>query len=94
MKTTKIQYFLWKIIDSDDVIMYAPLNATSERIPYYHKGDNSSSFDKREYRSLTALEDALKRHSYHLVCSLLLPSDHTNEDLTVYYTTIKKKFSL
>ena len=94
MKTTKIQYFLWKTIDRDDVIMYAPLNATSEGTPYYNKNSNSSSFSKFTNNSLTGIEDALKRHSYHFICSLLIPSDHTSEDLSEYYTTIKKKFSL
>ena len=94
MKTTKIQYFLWKTIDRDDVIMYAPLNATSEGTPYYYKNDSSSSFNKNTYRSLTGIEDALKRNGYHFICSLLTPSDHTREDLIEYYTTIKKKFSL
>lgn len=94
MKTTKIQYFLWKRIGNDDVVMYAPLNATSESIQYYDKNSNSSSFGRCTSKSLTALEDALKRYNYHLICSLLIPSDHTSEDLIEYYTTIKKKFSL
>ena len=94
MKTTKIQYFLWKRMSCDDVVMYAPLNATSEGTPYYNKTNSSSSFGEYTYSSLTALEDALKRHSYHFICSLLTPSDHTSEDLIEYYTTIKKKFFL
>ena len=94
MKTTKTQYFLWKRIGSDDVVMYAPLDATSESTPYYEKMNSSSSFGKCTSKSLTALENALKRHSYHFICKLLIPSDHTSEDLIEYYTTIKKKFSL
>ena len=94
MKTTKIQYLLWKRIDNDSAVMYAPLNTTSESTPYYDKNNNSSSFGRCTSKSLTALEDALKRQSYHFICKLLIPSDHTSEDLIEYYTTIKKKFSL
>lgn len=94
MKTTKIQYFLWKGIGSDMAVMYAPSNATSEDMPYYSKNDESSNFYKHSWRSLTDLEAALKRNDYHFICSLLIPSDHTNEDLAKYYAAIKKNLSL
>lgn len=94
MKTKKIEYFLWKSIGSDDVIIYAPSNATSESMPYYSKNNGSSNFYKFSWKSLTDLEAALKRNGYHFICSLLIPSDHTNEDLARYYATIKKNLSL
>lgn len=94
MKTTKVQYFLWKKGSSDDVIIYSPSKATPDCIPYYAKNHSSTSFSKFTWRSLTAFEATLKRSYYHFTCSLLLPSDHTREDLIEYYTTIKKKLSL
>lgn len=94
MKTTKVQYFLWKRGGSDDIVMYTPSDANPDCIPYYAKNHSSTSFNKFTWKSLTAFEDALKRHNYNFICSLLIPSDHTREDLTVHYTTIKKKLSL
>ena len=94
MRTTKIQYFLWKRRNSDDVVMYTPSKANPDCIPYYSKNDGSNNFHKFTWRSIVTLEDALKKGNYNFICSLLLPSDHTNEDLTEYYTTIKKKLSL
>lgn len=94
MKTTKTQYFLWKKDNINDVIIYSPSKVNPDCIPYYNKNNFSTNFYKFTFKSLAALEDALKRNNYNFICSLLLPSDHTNEDLTVYYTTIKKKFSL
>ena len=94
MKTIKVQYFLWEKPNINDVVIYSPSKANPDCIPYYNKNSSSTNFYKFTFKSLAALEDALKRNNYNFICSLLLPSDHTNEDLTEYYTTIKKKLSL
>ena len=94
MKPTKLQYFLWKSTCSNNIVMYAPSNITSEGITYYEKIDQSSSFRMYTWKSLTDLEATLRRSNYHFICSLLIPSDHIKEDLAKYYTTIKKNLSL
>lgn len=94
MKATKVQYFLWEKPNINGVVIYSPSKANPDCIPYYNKNSNSTNFYEFTYKSLAALENALKRNNYNFICSLLLPLDHTNEDITVYYTTIKKKLSL
>ena len=98
MKTTKIQYFLWKKDNNDAVLIYAPSAATTEGVTYYSKNYGNHEFSKYIWRDssdpLAGIKYGLKRHGYHLVCSLLIPSNHTTKDLAKYYTTIKKKLSL
>lgn len=98
MKTTKVQYFLWKRHNDDVVLMYAPSAATTEGITYYIRSYGNREFGKYTWRDsfdpLTGIKSSLKRNGYHLVCSLLIPSNHTTEDLAKYYTTIKKNLSL
>ena len=98
MKTTKTQYFLWKKDDSDTVLIYAPSAATTEGVTYYIKNYGNCEFGKYTWRDsfdpLAGIKFGLKRHNYRLVCSLLIPSNHTTKDLAEYYTTIKKNLSL
>lgn len=98
MKTTKTQYFLWKKDDNDTVLIYAPSAATTEGVTYYIKNYENCEFGKYTWRDsfdpLAGIKFGLKRHNYHLVCSLLIPSDHTTKDLAKYYNTIKKNLSL
>lgn len=98
MKTTKTQYFLWKKDDNDTVLMYAPSAATTESVAYYIKIYRNGEFSKYIWRDssdpLADIKSDLERHNYHLVCSLLIPSNHTTKDLAKYYTTIKKNLSL
>lgn len=98
MKTTKIQYFLWKKDDNDSVLMYAPSAATTEGVSYYIKNDGNHKFSKYTWSDssnhLAGIKSGLERHNYHLVCSLLIPSNHTTKDIDKYYTTIKKNLSL
>lgn len=98
MKTTKTQYFLWKKDNNDAVLMYAPSAATTEGITYYVKNRGNHEFGRYTWRDsfdpLTGIKSGLKRNGYHLVCSLLIPSNHTTKDLAKYYTTIKKNLSL
>lgn len=98
MKTTKIQYFLWKNDNNDSVLMYAPSAATTEGVTYYIKNDGNHEFGKYTWRDssdpLAGIKSGLERYNYHLVCSLLIPSNHTTKDITKYYTTIKKNLSL
>lgn len=98
MKTTKVQYFLWKKDNDDAVLIYAPSAATTEGVTYYIKNYENREFSKYIWRDssdpLADIKSRLKRYNYHLVCSLLIPSNHTTKDLAKYYTTIKKKFSL
>lgn len=98
MKTTKTQYFLWKKDDNDTVLIYAPSAATTEGMPYYIKNYGNCEFGEYTWRDsfdpLAGIKFALKRHNYHFVCSLLIPSNHTTKDLAKYYTSIKKNLSL
>lgn len=98
MKTTKIQYFLWKKDGNDAVLIYAPSAATTEGVTYYNKNYGNSEFSKYIWRyssdPLADIKSSLEKHGYHLVCSLLIPSNHTTKDLAKYYTTIKKNLSL
>ena len=98
MKTDKIEHFLWKKKDSDAVLMYTLTNATTKSITYYYKNHGKSKFHKYAWRHdfdpLTDIKSSLKRSSYRFICSMLIPSDHTNEDLSEYYTAMKKKLSL
>lgn len=98
MKTTKIQYFLWKKDNDDAVLIYAPSAATTEGVTYYTRNYGTHEFRKYIWRDgsdpLAGIKFGLKRHGYHLVCSLLIPSNHTTKDLAKYYTTVKKNLSL
>lgn len=98
MKTTKTQYFLWKRHNDDAVLIYAPSAATIEGVTYYIKNYGTHEFNKYIWRDssdpLAGIKSSLERHNYHLVCSLLIPSNHTTKDLAKYYTTIKKNLSL
>lgn len=94
MKTTKVQYFLWEKPNINDVIIYSPSKVNPDCIPYYNKNNVSTNFYKFTFKSLAALEDALKRNNYNFICSLLIPSNHTTKDLAKYYITIKKNLSL
>ena len=98
MKTTKTQYFLWKKANSDSVVIYAPSAATTDGVTYYSKNYGNCKFRKYIWRDssdpLAGMKSGLERYDYHLVCSLLIPSNHTTKDLAKYYTTIKKKLSL
>ena len=98
MKTTKIQYFLWKKDNNDTVVIYAPSAATTEGVTYYTKNYGNHEFRKHIWRDnsdpLADIKSSLKRNGYHLACSLLIPSNHTTKDLAKYYTTIKKNLSL
>lgn len=98
MKTTKIQYFLWKKANNDAVLIYAPSAATTEGVTYYTKNYGNCEFSKYTWRDssdpLADIKSRLEKHNYHLVCSLLIPSNHTTKDLAKYYTTIKKNLSL
>lgn len=98
MKTTKIQYFLWKNDSNTSVLIYAPSAATTGGVTYYFQNYENSEFSKYVWRDisdpLASIKSSLERHGYHLVCSLLIPSNHTTKDITKYYTTIKKNLSL
>lgn len=98
MKTTKTQYFLWKKDNNDAVLICAPSAATTEGVTYYIKNYGNCEFSKYIWRDssdpLAGIKSGLKRNGYHLVCSLLIPSNHTTKDLAKYYTTIKKNLSV